>query len=128
MKNVRILLVVMMPYFLCCATDNEKVQVIAQEMHGFGRCCQNESLERMKELRLQFLNNNKSATVKQLIDAINTPVDGKDIISLLREADGDVCRQCADLIAQDKELGEGAIAIYLGWLTIGTAMATGQLS
>ena len=118
----------MVSCFLCHAITDEKAQTIAQEMHRFGKRCQNESFEKMKELRLQFLNNNSAERVDMLIAAMHTPTDGKDIITMLREVDGHVCHQCADLITQDKELGEWAIRTYLGWLTIGMAMATGQLS
>lgn len=131
MKKILILLLLLLGTncgIYCDSTHNEKVMTIAYEMNALAIECQKHSSAEMKEIRKQFLNAHKDATVKQFIDALNTPINGKNVISLLRELGGDVSNEYADSVEKDKALGEWAISRYLGGVTINDALRSGLLS
>jgi uncharacterized protein with von Willebrand factor type A (vWA) domain len=132
MKKVSMLALLLLLVTGCCVycipTHNEKAVTIAYQMNALAIECQSRSSTEMKEIRIQFLNAHKDATVKQFIDALNTPVNGKKIIPLLRELGGDVCNEYADSVEKDKALGEWAISRYLGGVTIADALRSGLLS
>ena len=101
--------------------DNAVIK-IAQEMHDLALCCQTLSSEEMKEKRLQFLKNNKLATIEDLMKAIETKVNGQDVITFLDSFNCDVCKQYADSVKKDYEKGNRAIESNYGGTSIETVM------
>jgi hypothetical protein len=95
---------------------------IAREMREVASCCQTASSEEMKTKRLQFLKNNKSATIDDLMKAIETKVDGKDVIAYLDSFNSDVCKEYAQSIKTDYERGNRAIKNNFGDTSIETVM------
>ena len=95
---------------------------IAREMREVALCCQTASSEEMKAKRLQFLKNNNSATIEDLVKAIETKIDGKDVIAYLDSFDCDVCKEYADSIKTDYERGNRAIKNNFGDTSIETVM------
>lgn len=104
-----------------CDNGNTVIK-IAREMREVASCCQTASSEEMKTKRLQFLKNNKSATIDDLMQAIKTKIDGKDVIAYLASCNGDVCKEYADSIKTDYERGNRAIKNNFGDTSIETVM------
>lgn len=103
--------------------DNENnVIKIAREMRDVASCCQTLSSEEMKAKRLQFLKNNKLATIEDLINAIETKIDGQDIVTFLDSFKCDVCKEYAQSIKTDYERGNRAIKNNFGGTSIETVM------
>jgi hypothetical protein len=103
--------------------DNGNIVLkIAGEMREVAACCQTASSEEMKTKRLQFLKNNKSATIDDLMKAIETKIDGKDTIEYLASCSGDVCKEYADSIKTDYERGNRAIKNNFGDTSIETVI------
>lgn len=102
--------------------NGDKVVTIAREMRDIASHCQTLSSEEMKAKRLQFLKNNKSATIENLIEAIETKIEGKDIIAFLDSFNCDVCKEYADSIKTDHERGNRAIKNNFGGTSIETVM------
>jgi hypothetical protein len=92
---------------------NDKVVKIAREMRDVALCCRMLSSEEMKAKRLQLLENNKDATIEELIKAIEIKIDGYDIISLLKSLKCDVCDEYAASVEVDH--GRGLLAINKGF-------------
>lgn len=119
MKNITIILFpVIVQTTILFSTDNQKkFEAIAHEIHAIAPQCKTSSIAEMKALRLQFLQKHKHATAKDLFKALTMQIDGYDIISLLRSYDGEVCEECADIIAADYELADGVVNWWGGDLT-----------
>lgn len=95
---------------------------IAREMREVASCCQKASSEEMKTRRLQFLKNNKPATINDLMKAIETKIDGKDVVAYLDSFDCDVGKEYAESIKTDYERGNRAIKNNFGDTSIETVM------
>ncbi len=91
-------------------------------MHAIASSCQALSSEEMKAKRLQFLNDNKDATVEDLVKAIETKIDGQDVIALLDSFNCDACKQYADSVKTDYDKGTRAIKNNFGSTSIETVM------
>ena len=81
----------------------------------------------MKERRLAFLNDNKDATIEELIQAIEMQLDGQDIITLLKSFKCDVCDEYAASIVSDHSRGDWAIKNGKGNTTVKTLLWWGFL-
>lgn len=103
--------------------DNGDIVIkIAREMREVASCCQTASSKEMKTKRFEFLKNNKSATIEDLIKAIETKIDGKDIIAFLDSFNCDICKEYAESIKTDHERGNRAIKNNFGSTSIETVM------
>lgn len=126
MKNPLFILMISC-YSAIFSEKDPRVIQIAQQMRDLAPQCQYLSPEAMIAVRRKFLENNRDATIAQLVDSIDTFVDGKDIISYFRSFDGSVCQEHALLLMQDKERGIRAINRWLGSVSVGTAIDHGRL-
>ena len=111
--------------------DHNTIEIIAHEIHAIAPQCKTRSITEMKAQRLQFLQKYKNATAKDLFKALTLKIDGYDIISLLRSYDGEVCEECADIIAGDYELADDVVNWWggnvTGEITLERAMQLGVL-
>jgi hypothetical protein len=105
--------------------DSHKVTKIALEMSQIGPECQFLPSEAMQARRLDFLKNNKDATISELVRAIDKPIDGQDIRTRLRSFNRDVCDEYAASI--DSDYQRGLTAGYFDWITVETLLARGLL-
>ena len=105
----------------------DRAKSIARQMRVAGAQCQCCSSDQMKAVRLEFLNSNRDATISQLVEAINTPIDGETIIPFLRSLNGSVCTEYANSVERDKGKGDWAKRVWLGDRTIGEALDSGRL-
>ncbi len=116
--------------FFSLSQDNkvDRVKMIARQMRTAGAQCQCRSPGEMKAIRSGFLNSNRDATINQLVEAINTPIDGETIIPFLRSLNCSVCTEYANSVEHDKGRGIWAQRVWLGERTIGEALDSGRLS
>lgn len=119
---ISFLLVIHKGAFLPPRDHADRIVKIAREMHGIASCCQTLSFEEMKAKRLQFLNDNKDATIEDLVKAIETKIDDQDVIALLDLFNCDVCKQYADSVKTDYDKGNRAIKNNFGNTSIETVM------
>jgi len=105
--------------------DLHKVAKIAQEMSQIGPECRFLSSEAMQARRLDFLQNNKTATIAELVGAIEEPINGQDIRTLLRSFKCEICDEYAASIDSDYQRGIGAG--YFSWVTVETLLSRGLL-
>lgn len=119
---VSLLLISQIGVFSSYQKSTDKVANIAHQMRDIGSYCQTVSSAEMKKKRLQFLNDNKGATIEDLIGAIEMKIDGQDIISLLDSFNCDVCKEYADSVRLDYSRGSRAIKNNFGSTSIETVM------
>lgn len=104
---------------------SHRVIKIAQEMSEVGPECRFRSSEEMQKRRLEFLNANKDATIAELVRAIEEPINGHDIRTLLRSFKCEVCDEYAASIDSDYE--RGLTAGYFDWVSVDTLLSRGLL-
>ena len=111
MKSKKLFLLLAFCTIYCFAeTQNPLAEDIAQQMHDLAPQCQILSSKEMREARSAFLKKNEKATIQDLVDAINTPIEGQDIISYFRSFGScPVCEEHAKLLETDKSNGIWAI-------------------
>lgn len=107
--------------------DSNKVKKIAHQMSVIGPECRYLSSKEMKKRRLLFLNNNKDATIAELVQAIDMPVNGHDIVTLLKSFQCKVCNEYAASIAHDRSRGVWALEHGKGETTVETLLWWGFL-
>lgn len=115
-------LIIQRGVFLPQHDNGDNVIKIAREMREVASCCQALSSEEVITKRLQFLKNNKSATIDDLMQAVETKIDGKDILTYLDSFNCDVCKEYAESIKIDYEKGKRAIQNNFGSTSIETVM------
>jgi hypothetical protein len=104
-----------------------KVKEIAQEMRVIGLECHTFTSAEMKQKRLQFLNNNKDASIEDLIQAIEMEIDKQNIIALLKIFDSVVCKEYIASIQRDYDRGIWAIDNGYGYMKIERLLYWGML-
>lgn len=133
MKNIAIILfpMIIQATILFSESDQKTIEIIAHEIHAIAPQCKTNSIAAMKNQRLQFLQKHKNATAKDLFKALTMKIEGHDILTLLRSYDGDVCQECADIIAGDYELANDVVNWWggdiTGEITLARAMQLGVL-
>lgn len=115
-------LIIQKVFFTSQHDSSDKAVIIAQEIRTIASDCHKLSAEEMKVQRLQFLKNNKSATISDLVNAIETKINGKDVITFLNSLNGAVCKEYADSIKKDYEKGKKAIENNYGGTSLETVM------
>jgi hypothetical protein len=79
--------------FSPCQANMDRATDIAQQMCDIAPDCKRLSSEAMKARRLEFLNNNKDATIRELVKAIDLEVDGVAIRTRLKSYNCAVCNE-----------------------------------
>ena len=121
MKKLLFVLVVSAYSALFC--DDARILNIAQQMRDLAPQCQYLSSEEMRKVRREFLENNKNATVEDLVNAIDRPIDGDNIIDYFRSfGPYSVCEEHTQLLQDDKRRGERGIYVGKGKTTIDTLL------
>lgn len=118
------LLMFKMDVFKTRKDSGDKVVKIAREIRDIALCCRVLSSEEIKAKRLQFLNNNKDATIEDLVKATEMKINGQDAVTLLKSFKCDVCNEYAasveldysrGLQAMDKGFGDTPIETVMYW-------------
>jgi hypothetical protein len=117
------LLMLKMGVFAPRQHDNgDTVAKIAREMRDVALSCRTLSCEEVKAKRSEFLNNNKDATIADLVKAIEMKLGGQDIISLLKSLRIDACNEYAESLESAHSRGLQAINRGFGDTSIETLM------
>lgn len=104
--------------------NGDNITKIAYEIRDVALCCRTLSSEEVKAKRLEFLNNNKDATIAEFVKAIEMELGGQDIISLLKSLRTDACDEyaaslesahCRGLQAIDRGFGDTVIETLMYW-------------
>jgi hypothetical protein len=117
-----LLLMVQLGVFSFSLEDGDKAIKIAQEMRDLAPSCTLLSSQEVKQKRLNFLNNNKDATITDLIQAIDMEIDGQTIVTLLKSFKCDVCDEYAKSVESDHSRGLRAMNRGFGDTSIETVM------
>lgn len=102
--------------------NGDSVAIIAREMRDVALCCRTLSCEEVKAKRLEFLNNNKDATIADLVKAIEMEFGGQNIISLLKSLKSDASDEYAASLESAHSRGLQAIDRGFGDTVIETLM------
>jgi len=124
---VSLLLIVQSSIFSSNIDAGDKAIKIAQEMRDIAPSCTLLSSQEMKQKRLDFLNNNKDATITDLIAAIDLAIDDQNIVTLLKSFKCDVCDEYAKSVESDYYWGSKAIFARYGDKTVEELLKGGWL-
>jgi len=100
----------------------DKVAKIAHQMRDVAFSCRMLSSEQVQAQQQQFLNDNKTATIDDLVKAIEMQINGQNIITLLRSFKSDACDEYAASIESAYGRGQQAINKGFGGTSIETMM------
>ena len=100
----------------------DKVVKIAHQMRDFAFSCRTLSSEQVQAKQQQFLNDNKTATIDDLVKAIEMHISGQSIITLLKLFKSDACDEYAASIELAYGRGQQAINKGFGGTSIETMM------
>ena len=102
--------------------STDKVVTIAHQMREVAFSCRTLSSEQVQAKQQQFLNDNKTATIDDLVKAIEMHINGQNIIALLRSFKSDACDEYAASIESAYGRGNQAINKGFGTTSIETMM------
>ena len=113
----------------CVHQQDPRVMDIARQMHTLAPQCTYFSSEEMRKVRIKFLEENRDASLEQLLDALDMPFeDHEDIISYFRSLGGAVCNEHAGLLTDDKGRGSWVPRYYHSRYSVGYMIDNGYIS
>ena len=119
----KLLFAFMLRCYSAILCDDTRILDIAQQMRALAPQCQYLSSEAMRKVRRQFLENNKNATIEDLVGAIDTVIDNQNIIDYFRSfGSHSVCEEHIQLLLNDKPRGARGIYAGKGKTTIDTLL------